>query len=52
LLATFGLPPYASLDAIKSKFRKLAKICHPDLGGDHDKMIELLGTYRQLTDQT
>jgi len=49
LLATFGLPPDATLDMIRIKFRELAKKHHPDLGGDHEQMIEVLDTYRQLT---
>src|SRR5574340_474740 len=48
LLAAIGLAPTASVDDVKSRFRELAKKYHPDLGGDHDKMIELLETYRQL----
>jgi hypothetical protein len=49
LLAAFGLHRTASLDDIRSRFRELAKKYHPDLGGDHEKMIQLLETYRQLT---
>jgi len=46
------LPSNATLDMIRIKFRELAKKHHPDLGGDHEKMIEVLDTYRQLTNDT
>jgi len=49
LLAMFGLPPQAGFESVKSKFRELAQKYHPDHGGDPEKMIELLETYRQLT---
>jgi len=49
LLAMLGLPPNTSFESVKSKFRELAKKYHPDHGGDPEKMIELLETYRQLT---
>jgi len=50
LLAALGLPPDAGFEGIRSKFRELAKRYHPDLGGDNEKMIELLQTYRKLAD--
>lgn len=45
LLERLGLPPNSSKDAIKSKFRELAKIYHPDLGGESNKFIELIDIY-------
>lgn len=37
-----GVNPSMSLDEIKSKYRKLAKIYHPDrVNGDQDKFIEI-----------
>jgi DnaJ-domain-containing protein 1 len=48
LLAAFELAPAADADQVKRRFRELAKKYHPDQGGDHDKMIELLETYRRL----
>lgn len=48
LLSALGLPPEASIGMIKSRFRELAKKYHPDLGGDSDKFIELLDTYKKL----
>jgi len=48
LLKSLGLPPDSSLEAIKSRFRELAKMYHPDLGGDSSKFIELIEIYRKL----
>ena len=49
LLAGLGLTPIAGAEDIRRRFRELAKKYHPDLGGEHDKMIELLETYRRLS---
>jgi len=49
LLSMFDLPPSAGLDDVKRRFRELAKRYHPDHGGDGEKMIEVLDTYRRLT---
>lgn len=49
LLSRLGLPPDSSIEAIKSRFRELAKKYHPDLGGDSEKFIELVDTYKRLT---
>lgn len=51
VLAVFGLPPGTPLEDIKRKFRELAKKYHPDHGGDHEKMIDLLDAYRKLTNR-
>lgn len=48
LLSSLGLPADASIEAIKSKFRELAKKYHPDLGGESDKFIELVKNYKKL----
>lgn len=50
MLKVLGLPPYSSISDIKKRFRELAKIYHPDLGGDSEKMIELLDVYDKLLD--
>jgi len=33
---------------VKKRFRELAKIYHPDVGGDAVKFIELMTLYRRL----
>ncbi len=43
-----GIDGGFSLDDLKEKFRGLAKVFHPDLGGDSSKMSELLDAYRTL----
>lgn len=48
LLSSLGLPLNSSKETIKSKFRELAKKYHPDLGGDSNKFIELMDTYKKL----
>lgn len=50
LLAQFGLPYDADRNAIKKRFRELAKKYHPDTGGDSEKFIELMENYRKLVD--
>ncbi len=47
-LAQLGLPVYADPDEIKRKFRELAKLYHPDNGGDSDKFIEIMEKYNNL----
>lgn len=48
VLSVFGLPPVATIEEIKKKFRDLAKKHHPDVGGDSEKMIALLDAYHKL----
>jgi hypothetical protein len=50
LLSALGLPMNASIEAIKSKFRELAKKYHPDHGGDSSKFRELVDIYKRLTE--
>jgi curved DNA-binding protein CbpA len=49
LLSRLGLPPDASIDLIKNRFRELVKKHHPDTGGDSSAFIELLEIYKKLT---
>ena len=48
LLSFLGLPPYASLAEIKTRFRILAHKYHPDKGGDTETMIRLLEVYQKI----
>ena len=48
-LSLLGLPSYAGLADIKKRYRELAKLHHPDAGGDSEKFIELLNAYEKLT---
>ena len=50
LLAQLDLPPVADLAAVKKRFRELAKLHHPDTGGDAAKFIELMQFYRKLVE--
>lgn len=43
-----GLPPEADEKEIKRKFRELAKIYHPDTGGDSEKFMELTEEYKKM----
>lgn len=45
VLDYFGLPLDASCADVKRKFKELAKLYHPDRGGSHEKMTELLDVY-------
>ena len=48
LLSLLGLPPYATLSEIKTRFRILAHKYHPDKGGDTEAMIRLLEVYQKI----
>ncbi len=48
LLEVLGLGHDADSDAIKRRFRELAKEHHPDTGGSPEKFIELMEVYRTL----
>jgi DnaJ-domain-containing protein 1 len=47
-LAVLGLPPTATPQQIKQRYRKLAKQYHPDLGGDPQQMQRLVAAYELL----
>ena len=50
--AVLGVKMGASIDEIKTAFRKLIKIYHPDKpGGDRDKAEEVMAAYFTLTDE-
>ena len=42
LLRALDLPTDATAEQISRRFRERARELHPDLGGDHDLMVELL----------
>ena len=51
LLSLLGLPPNATFQDIKRRYRELAQVHHPDHGGDHDAFIEVVDAYERLTDK-
>jgi len=46
-----GVPEDASEEQIKKRFRELAKIYHPDKGGDPEKFKQILKAYQILSDK-
>ena len=51
LLIQLHLPYDADEQAIKKRFRQLAKEYHPDTGGDAKQFIELMNLYRGLIEK-
>ena len=52
-LAVLGLPPNATPQQIKRRYRALAKKHHPDRGGDQREMQRIIAAYELLMkDQT
>lgn len=47
-LAVLGLPPDATRQQIKRRYRELAKKYHPDLGGDQKEMRRIIAAYQLL----
>ena len=45
-----GVPPGSSEQSVKDAYRKLAKIHHPDLGGNTDKFVKIQKAYEGLMD--
>jgi curved DNA-binding protein CbpA len=49
LYGVLGVSPKADRTAVKSAFRSLAKVCHPDLqGGDEPRFKEIANAYATL----
>ena len=51
-LAILGLPPDATPQQIKRRYRTLAKRYHPDMGGDPRQMQQLIAAYELLMKDT
>ena len=47
-LAVLGLPPDATHQQIKRRYRELAKKYHPDRGGDQKEMRRIIAAYQLL----
>ena len=47
-LAVLGLPPNATRQQIKRRYRVLAKKHHPDRGGDQQEMRRIIAAYELL----
>jgi curved DNA-binding protein CbpA len=47
-LAVLGLPPNATSQQIKRRYRTLAKQHHPDRGGDPHQMQKIIAAYEFL----
>jgi DnaJ-domain-containing protein 1 len=47
-LAVLGLPPNATRQQIKRRYRALAKRYHPDRGGDQQQMRRIIAAYEFL----
>ena len=47
-LAVLGLPPNATPQQIKRRYRSLAKRNHPDRGGDQREMQRIIAAYHFL----
>jgi len=52
LLALLGLPPLATGEDVRKRFRELARKYHPDTGGDQGQFIALMEVYNQLKEQS
>jgi DnaJ-domain-containing protein 1 len=48
-LSILGLPPNATPQQIKRRYRVLAKKYHPDRGGDQQQMQRIIAAYEFLT---
>ena len=52
LLKALGLPPDAGLPQIHARYRQMAKLLHPDAGGDHESFVRLRAMHDELLKQT
>jgi hypothetical protein len=49
--AVLGVRADADADEIRRRYRELAKVCHPDAGGDPASFIRLQPAYKQLLEE-
>ena len=50
--AILGVRADADVDEIRARYRELAKVCHPDAGGDAADFIRLQQAYQTLLEQS
>ena len=50
LLRRLDLPPDSDADAIRTGYRELVKVHHPDAGGDADEFRSIHAAYLKLKD--
>lgn len=49
IMIQWGLPADADRESVKKRFRELAKLYHPDTGGNAEQFISLMEDYKKLT---
>lgn len=47
--ATLGVPPSATAEEVRQRYYELAKVAHPDKGGDPVKFKEVVLAYEDCT---
>jgi DnaJ-domain-containing protein 1 len=47
-----GLPSTATMQEVKAAYKSLAKQCHPDAGGSHERFIALQHSYERVLQWT
>ncbi len=52
LYAVLGVDPTADADTIRRAYRELARLHHPDFGGDTRQMVAINGAWHVLGDPT
>lgn len=50
LYGVLGVAPSSSAQELRSAYRKLARICHPDRGGEEERFKEIAAAYAVLSD--
>lgn len=44
-LSVLGVSPGTSIPEVKKAFRKLSRVYHPDMGGDHNEYSKIAAAY-------